>query len=199
LLEGDYRDLENDLGASPKSIFVSLYTDQAFFDVTQAPAWSAALNDGKIRVPLSGIKSVTPELARVLRHELTHSFVSQIAHNRAPQWLNEGIAEVEEGTTTRAFGSRLASLYASGHQLPLNMLEGSFESLSTSEASVAYAESVATVEFLRATYGISDVARILKRVGEGQSIESALRSTIHVGYAELEAEVTDYLKKAYGA
>ena len=149
LLENDYRDLENDLGASPKNIFVSLYTDQAFFDVTQAPAWSAALNDGKIRVPISGMKGVTPELARVLRHELTHSFVSQIAHNRAPQWLNEGIAEVEEGTTTRAFGSRLALLYSSGHQLPLNLLEGSFESLSTGEASVAYAESVAAVEFVR--------------------------------------------------
>ena len=199
LLENDYRDLENDLGASPKNIFVSLYTDQAFFDVTQAPAWSAALNDGKIRVPISGMKGVTPELARVLRHELTHSFVSQIAHNRAPQWLNEGIAEVEEGTTTRAFGSRLALLYSSGHQLPLNLLEGSFESLSTGEASVAYAESVAAVEFVRTTYGMSDIARILKRIGEGQSIETALRGTIHVGYAELEADVTGYLKKTYGA
>jgi tetratricopeptide (TPR) repeat protein len=199
LLEDDYRDLQNDLGASPKNIFVSLYTDQAFFDVTQAPAWSAALNDGKIRVPISGIKAVTPELARVLRHELTHSFVSQIAHNRAPQWLNEGIAEVEEGTTTRAFGSRLALLYSTGHQLPLNLLEGSFESLSSGEASVAYAESVATVEFVRTTYGMSDVARILKRIGEGQSVETALRSTIHVGYAELEADVTGYLKKTYGA
>jgi tetratricopeptide (TPR) repeat protein len=199
LLENDYRDLENDLGASPKNIFVSLYTDQAFFDVTQAPAWSAALNDGKIRVPISGMKAVTPDLARVLRHELTHSFVGQISHNRAPQWLNEGIAEIEEGTTARAFGSRLALLYSSGHQLPLNMLEGSFESLSTGEASVAYAESVAAVEFVRATYGMSDLARILKRLGEGQSIETALRSTIHGGYAELEADVTSYLKKTYGA
>jgi tetratricopeptide (TPR) repeat protein len=199
LLENDYRDLENDLGASPKNIFVSLYTDQAFFDVTQAPAWSAALNDGKIRVPISGMKAVTPDLARVLRHELTHSFVAQISHNRTPQWLNEGIAEIEEGTTTRAFGSRLALLYSSGHQLPLNMLEGSFESLSTGEASVAYAESVAAVEFVRATYGMSDLARILKRLGEGQSIETALRSTIHGGYAELEADVTSYLKKTYGA
>jgi tetratricopeptide (TPR) repeat protein len=197
-LEDDYRDLQNDLGGSPRNIFVSLYTDQAFFDVTQAPMWSAALNDGKIRIPISGIGSVTPNLARVLRHELTHSFVQQITHGHAPQWLNEGIAEMEEGLTTAAFGSRLAALYGAGHQVPLSQLEGNFNSYSSVEASVAYAEGLAAVEYIRNTYGVGDLARILQRLGEGQSIESALRSTIHVGYGELENEITAYLKKNYG-
>jgi tetratricopeptide (TPR) repeat protein len=197
-LEADYRDLQNDLGASPRNVFVSLYTDQEFFDVTRAPAWSAALNDGKIRVPVSGVRSMTPELATVLRHELTHSFIQQIAHGRAPQWLNEGVAEMEGGHTTAPFGSRLAALYASGNQIPLNQLEGNFTSLSPAEAMVVYAESVAAVEYIRNTYGMSDVARLLQRVGEGQPIESALRSTIHGGYAELEREIGAYLKKNYG-
>jgi tetratricopeptide (TPR) repeat protein len=198
-LEDKYKDLQNDLGASPKNIFVSLYTDQAFFDVTQAPAWSAALNDGKIRVPTSGITSMTPDLSRVLRHELTHSFIRQIAHGRIPQWINEGIAELEEGLSTAAFGSRLSALYSSGHQIPLNLLEGNFDAFSADEATVAYAESLAAVEYIRNTYGMADLARILQRLGEGQSIESALRSTIHGGYAELETEMTSYLRKKYGA
>jgi tetratricopeptide (TPR) repeat protein len=198
-LEDDYNDLQNDLGGSPKNIFVSLYTDQAFFDVTQAPAWSSALNDGKIRVPISGIKSVTPELARVLRHELTHSFIQQITHGRTPQWLNEGIAELEQGLTTSAFGGRLAALYVSGRQIPLNQLEGRFDSYEVGEASVAYAEGLAAAEYIRTTYGMDELARILQRLGQGQSIESALRSTVHAGYAELENEITAYLKKNYGA
>lgn len=197
-LEESYNKLQSDLGASPRNIDVSLYTDQAFFDVTQAPAWSAALNDGKIRIPISGVSTVTPELAGVLRHELTHSFVAQITHGRAPQWLNEGIAELEQGASTSSFGAKLAAVYSSGHQVPLNMLEGNFESLDQSEALVAYAESLAAVEYISSTYGISDVARILGRLGDGQPIESALRSTIHGGYRELDAEVTDYLKKNYG-
>ncbi|HET7872650.1 MAG TPA: peptidase MA family metallohydrolase [Terriglobales bacterium] len=197
-LEAGYRDLQNDLNAAPRNIFVSLYTDRAFFDVTQAPAWSAALNDGKIRIPISGIQSVTPELARVLRHELTHSFVAQITHGRVPQWLNEGIAELEQGVSTTAFGPRLAALYSAGHQIPLNQLEGNFESYSSGEASVAYAEALAAVEYIRRTYGMADVARLLQRLGEGQSIESALRSTIHGGYAELESAMTEYLKRNYG-
>src|SRR5262249_15636871 len=185
-------------GGSPKNVFVSLYTDQAFFDVTQAPTWSAALNDGKIRLPISGVSSMTPQLARILRHELTHSFIQQITHGRAPQWLNEGIAEMEQGATTSAFGTRLAALYSSGHQIPLNQLEGNFDSFGSGEASVAYAEGLAAVEYIRSTYGINDLARILQRLGEGQSIESAMRSTIHGGYAELEAEMTAYLRKNYG-
>lgn len=197
-LEASYKKLQSDLGASPRNIDVSLYTDQAFFDVTQAPAWSAALNDGKIRIPISGVSTVTPELASVLRHELTHSFVAQITHGRAPQWLNEGIAELEQGASTSSFGARLAAVYSSGHQVPLNMLESNFESLDRSEAMVAYAESLAAVEYISSTYGISDVARILERLGDGQPIESALRSTIHAGYRELDAELTGYLKNTYG-
>jgi hypothetical protein len=198
-LESGYRVLANDLGATPRNIYVSLYTDQAFFDVTHAAAWTSALNDGKIRIPISGVKSVTPEMASVLRHELTHSFVAQITHGRAPGWLNEGIAELEQGLSTGAFGPRLAALYASGRQVPLNQLEGEFQGYSSSEASVAYAESLAAVEYIRATYGMSDLARLLQRLGEGQSVESALRSTVHAGYAELETEITSYLKKNYGS
>lgn len=197
-LESDYRALANDLGASPKNIYVSLYTDEAFFDVTHAAAWTSALNDGKIRIPISGVKAVTPEMASVLRHELTHSFVAQITHGRAPGWLNEGIAELEQGMSTGAFGPRLAALYASGRQVPLNQLEGEFQGYSSAEASVAYAESLAAVEYIRATYGMGDLARLLQRLGEGQSVESALRSTVHAGYAELETEITSYLKKIYG-
>jgi hypothetical protein len=198
-LESDYRDLSNDLGASPRNIYVSLYTDEAFFDVTHAAAWTAALNDGKIRIPISGIKAVTPEMASVLRHELTHSFVAQITHNRAPVWLNEGVAQLEQGSNTGAIGPRLAALYASGRQIPLNQLEGGFQDYSSAEASVAYAESLAAVEYIRATYGLSDLARLLQRLGEGQSVESALRSTVHGGYADLETEITNYLRKNYGS
>lgn len=198
-LEQDYNGLSRDLNAMPGNIVISLYTDQAFFDVTQAAAWTAALNDGKIRIPISGVNSVTPELARVLRHELTHSFIAQITHGRAPTWLHEGIAELEEGRSTTEIGPRLAALYATGRQVPLSQLEAGFQGYSTAEAAVAYAESLAAVEYIRNTYGLSDLARLLQRLGEGQSVESALRSTIHGGYAELETEITAYLKKSYGA
>ena len=197
-LENDYRDLESELGAAPKTIYVSLYTDQAYFDITQAPSWTGALNDGKIRVPISGVESMTPQLASVLRHELTHSFIHQMAPGRVPRWLNEGIAQLEEGRTTAAFGSRLAAVYSSGHQIPLSQLEGDYSGYSSDEAAVAYAEALAAAEYIRNTWGMSDLARIVQRLGDGQSVEAAMRNTIHGGYAELENEITAYLRKNYG-
>jgi len=199
VLETQYNTLQNDLGVTPRySIAVSLYTEQAFFDVTQAPAWTAALNDGKIRIPVSGLTVMTPELTRVLRHELTHSFIAQVTHGNVPQWLNEGIAQLEEPATTSHVGTRLAAVYASGNQIRLNQLEGSFQSYSAPEAMVAYAEALAAAECIRTNYGVGDLARILQRLGEGQPIESALRNTIHGGYAQFEGELADYLKRNYG-
>lgn len=199
VLEEQYSALQNDLGAAPRSsISVSLYTHEEFFDVTRAPAWSAALNDGKIRVPVSGMTAVTPALTRVLRHELTHSFTSQITHGHVPEWLDEGIAQLEEPRSSANLGPRLAMLYSSGNQVPLNHLEKSFQTFSTDEAAVAYAESLAAAECIRANYGMSDLARILQRLGAGDSVESALRNTIHGGYAQLESDIKEYLRRSYG-
>lgn len=199
VLESQYNNLQNDLGASPRdSISVSLYTSQEFFDVTHAPAWTSALNDGKLRIPISGLTSVTPELGRVLRHELTHSFISQITHEHVPDWLGEGIAQLEEPLSTSRMGRQLAALYASGNQVPLNQLEGSFLNYNSDQAAVAYAESLAAAECIREKYGMGDIARLLQRLGEGEAIESAMRNTIHEGYAQFEAELSDYLKSKYG-
>ena len=198
-LEAHYNTLQRDLGVAPqRNVSVALYTQETFFDVTQAPAWSAALNDGKIRVPVSGLSNVTPALARVLHHELTHSFIAQITHGHVPQWLNEGLAQLEEPRSTAPVGARLAALYASGHQVPLNQLEASFQSYGQEEASVAYAESLAAVECIRVNHGMSNLAQLLQRLGNGESVESALRDSIHGGYAQLEGEIAEYLKRNYG-
>lgn len=198
-LDSDYDELVRDLGYSPhNNIAVALYTQQAFFDVTRAPSWSGAINDGKLRLPISGVQSVTPELARVLKHELTHSFVSQMSSNRCPTWLNEGVAQIEEGKSSGANGRPLARLFAAGNEIPFNVLEGSFMSFDTAQATVAYAESLAATEYIRDAYGMSEIARILQLLSQGSSTEAALRATIHSGYHQLRDEMTSQLKERYG-
>ena len=198
-LETAYNDLSQQLGVSPReNISVFLFTDQAFFDVTQAPSWSAALNDGKLRIPIRGLDTVTPELARVLKHELAHSFINQISHGRCPQWLHEGLAQVLEPRTLGGAGRKVGQLFAANREIPLNMLEGSFAQFSSLEASLAYAESLAAGEYINETYGMSDFRRILERLGEGSSVEVALRSTIHADYGRLQADLGKFLVTKYG-
>jgi tetratricopeptide (TPR) repeat protein len=198
-LDSDYDSLSGDLGYSPRnSIAVTLYTQQAFFDVTRAPSWSGAVNDGKLRIPISGMTSITPELGRVLKHELAHSFISQMSSNRCPTWLNEGIAQMEEGKSSAENGRQLAQLFASGNEVPFNALEGSFMSFSPAQATVAYAESLAAAEYIRDAYGIGEITRILELLSHGSSTEAALRATVHSDYRQLQDEVTRSLKEKYG-
>ncbi|MBZ5665943.1 MAG: hypothetical protein LAO30_15180 [Acidobacteriia bacterium] len=198
-LDSEYDDLVRDLGYSPhNNIAVTLYTQQTFFDVTRAPSWSGAINDGKLRIPVSGVNSVTPELARILKHELTHSFVSQMSSNRCPTWLNEGIAQMEEGKSAASSGHQLAQLFGAGAEIPFNVLEGSFMNFSAPEATVAYAESLAAAEYIRDAYGMSEVARILERLSQGSSTEAALRAIVHADYRQLRDEMSRQLKEKYG-
>ncbi len=198
-LESEYDDLVRELGIAPRSsIAVVLYTDQTFFDVTQAPSWTGAVNDGKLRIPVQGLSSVTPELARVLKHELAHSFINQLSAGRCPQWLNEGIAQAVEPKLLSSNGHRLAELYRTEHEIPFNAMEGSFMRFSGMEAALAYDESLAAVQYINDTYGMSDLQRILEKLGQGSSTEAALRGTIHSDYRQLDDEVGKYLISKYG-
>jgi tetratricopeptide (TPR) repeat protein len=198
-LESDYDDLARDLGNPPHDdISVTLYTEQAFFDVTHAPTWSGAVNDGKLRIPVSGLSTVTPELARVLKHELAHSFINQLSGGRCPQWLHEGIAQFLEPKSLGGDGHQLALLFKAQQNIPLNALEGSFMNFSGGAAAVAYAESLAAVTYINDTYGMSDVQRILQMLGQGSSTEAAMRATIHSGYGQLEIDLAKYLSDRFG-
>ncbi|HEY4054108.1 MAG TPA: tetratricopeptide repeat protein [Terriglobales bacterium] len=193
-LESAYQDLAHEFGAEQRlTIQVVLYTNQAFFDVTRAPAWMGALNDGKLRIPLQGLDSVTPELARVLRHELTHSFVNSVTLGRCPEWLNEGIAQMLEPQSLGSRAADLAQLYQGEHEIPLNSLEHGYASFNGVEARLAYDEALASAEYIRNHYGMSDMLQVLQHLGQGDSVESSLRAVLHTDYAHLEDEIRGYV------
>ena len=69
---------------------------------------------------------------------------------------------------------------------------------SGAEATLAYDESLAAVQYISETYGTSDLQRILERIGQGSSTEAALRATIHSDYGQLESDLARYLADRYG-
>lgn len=57
MLEDAYRNVGLKLNYYPsETVTVILYSDRDFFDVTHAPSWAGGLFDGKIRIPVKGIK-----------------------------------------------------------------------------------------------------------------------------------------------
>src|SRR5437660_4343808 len=100
-MENQYQDLGRQLSYEPaENIIVILYTQKEFMDITEAPSWAGALNDGKLRIPIGGLSVINPEVERVLKHELTHSFVASLGAGRCPTWLNEGLAQIMESRSS---------------------------------------------------------------------------------------------------
>jgi tetratricopeptide (TPR) repeat protein len=189
-LEAEYNELANQFGFAPRdNLAVIVYNNRAFTSVTEAPAWADGMNDGKLRIATQNMETLTPEVAGVLKHELSHSFIGQATHDRCPQWLNEGIAQVVQGRTTQDFGRLLPALYQQNKAIPLAALEGSFGRLSGAAATVAYGESLAAADLIQRTYGFGDLVRILQRIGSGMSTEQAIRATIHSSYSDLDDQI----------
>jgi hypothetical protein len=132
-----------------------------------------------------------------LKHELTHSFVEQKSHGRAPTWLQEGIAQWMEGRRSSSTAGALVEAAAQGEAPPLATMEGSWMSLSGNSASLAYAWSLAVVESIIDAGGVSDVSRLLDRIATSSSSEAAVQETLHSNYVGLNEQTVAYLKRAY--
>jgi tetratricopeptide (TPR) repeat protein len=209
-LERHFSAIESELNFTPpESIGVILYTQDAFSDITKAPAWAGALNDGRIRVPVQGLASVDSELSRVLKHELTHSFIAQKTRSacmglaascriHAPTWIQEGLAQWMEGQRSGEDASALLQIYSGGHAIPLSRLEGSWLNMSGDAARYAYAWALANIEYIVQADGMGDVERILDRIGAGMATESAVREVLHSDYNDVMQSTAEYLRKTYG-
>jgi tetratricopeptide (TPR) repeat protein len=196
-LEDDYRDLEGQLNYEPtENIVVILYTQKEFVDITEAPSWAGAINDGKLRIPIGGVTSLTPELGRVLKHELTHSFLNSLAHGYCPVWLNEGLAQMMEPRSASMYATRLATLFQARKEIPFAVLEHPFLRFSPLQAEVAYAESLSAVEYLHNRYGMGEILRMLQSISSGVGPEQALKNSTGMDYSVLEQRMGEYLASA---
>jgi hypothetical protein len=197
-LEVHFIAIEEELRFSPPDpIGVILYTRQTFADLTHAPDWVGALNDGRIRVPVQGLTNMTPDLSRVLKHELTHSFVQQKTHGRAPTWLQEGLAQWMEGLRSGQNAGPLVQAYEAKQAVALGELEGSWLKFTSEKGGYAYAWALAIVETIVQTTGMNDIEGVLERIAAGESPESALRNVLHSDYNDLAISTIEYLRKNY--
>ncbi|HEV2385893.1 MAG TPA: tetratricopeptide repeat protein [Candidatus Acidoferrales bacterium] len=198
-LEEDF----NDIGATlsytpPEPIGVVLYTNRQFEDVTQAPSWADGMNDGRIRVPVQGMTAVNGELAHVLKHELTHSFVRQMTRSHCPTWLQEGVAQWMEGKRSAGNARVLVEMYDQKRYIPLRYLEGGWMRFNPVQAVVAYAWSLAAVETIVANYDVWGLQRLLAHLTEEGTVDGALKAAMQTDYPDLDRQTADYLRRTYG-
>jgi hypothetical protein len=176
---------------------VVLYTSQQFSDITRAPSWVGALNDGRIRVPVDGLSGMTDALSHVLKHELTHSFITQKTRGRCPVWLQEGVAQYEEGRRSAGAAKALLYEYDQHMDLSLGSYEGSWLNLTPDAAAEAYEWSLAAVEAMVDAGGLRGISSVLDEIAADSTTEDALRDVLGMDYDQLAAATADYLRRTY--
>lgn len=189
-----YAEYAKRLGFSPEDpVTVVLQTGEGFQDA-RVPEWAAGLNDGTIRVPVRGLDRPTPGLLAVLRHELAHSFIAARTGGNCPTWLQEGISQWLEGGDPAREDAVMAAAARAGLLLPLLTLEAPFQSLSTADASLAYAESLSAVAHMLRRSGEAGVVRLIAALGDRLPSEEALPVALALSYPEFQKTWEEYLR-----
>jgi tetratricopeptide (TPR) repeat protein len=170
----------------PNPITVVLYTTEQFRDITRLPAWTAAVYDGRIRVPIRGALEQIDELDRVLAHELVHAMVAMLGGRNVPVWVNEGLATVFEPAGTDEAETVLSRTQA---RPPLQQLHGSFFALSGPDARVAYAFSARAVRRMIELRGTPAVVELLRDLARGAEFAPAFHLRIAMRYEDFQAMV----------
>ena len=173
-LEASYRELTDLLRHAPaQPITVLLYPKQTFRSVTQTTESVAGLYDGKIRVPLGGLRALDTAARAVLTHELAHAIVHAKTRGTCPRWLHEGIAQRAEGRRRGRWDpAPLVSRIARG-RLDLDGRDFSYEG----------ARSL--LAWLEDDRGFHAVVEVLDRLGGGEPLDRALADVYGEGLHDL--------------
>jgi tetratricopeptide (TPR) repeat protein len=193
-LETNYRQLSNNLfEQGPETITVVIYPDKSYFDITQAPRWSGAINDGKIRIPTKGLDGISDQVRAVLTHELVHSFIGQISRGDCPTWFNEGVAQMQEGRSADSNRQWLKTAARQNQLAPLQRLRGPFSQLSSEAAQMAYAEGLSAVEYLISQKGTGILRNIFGLMAQNYNFENAFKTATGKPLGDFEKSWVEFL------
>jgi hypothetical protein len=172
-LERHYATLASTLDHQPgAAVPVILFSREAFYDASGAPAWSGGVYDnidGRIRIPIGGLTaSLSPDLDAVLIHEVTHAFVADRTLGRAPREIHEGLAQYMEG-------KRVASELDAEHLTAL--ADGRIGGVPG-----FYLEALAFVEYLMGLRGQGGMNDLLRLIGEKGDVDDAFRDVHGMDY-----------------
>lgn len=168
-----------ELGHFPEArVPVGIYKRDDFKAVTDSPDWAGGFYDGKIRLPFGILKEITPLMRGVLFHEYAHVVIFDLTRGNCPLWLNEGIAEM---FARQQYNRPMAEFGRAARKqsfADFRKLESSFNSLSTTDAGLAYQQSYALVNYMVTTYGWHRIKQLLVALGKGMAIDEAISQTL---------------------
>ncbi len=203
-LEDAHASVGEGLGATPaEPMGVMLYGKAAYLRAHRHrfSFQTVGFFDGRIHV----VSAAHPagELRALLFHEYTHAVFREQTGGDRPYWLNEGLAELSERASrgqrplTRSERSSLRSRIDEGSWIPLSRISDSFSGLENVDARAAYLIAAASAHWIQQRTDQAERGRLLTRMGEGASHDSALIEVLGLGTDEVDAAVRRWIRAEF--
>jgi tetratricopeptide (TPR) repeat protein len=189
------------LGTYPKNrVPVVIYPSTSKYRAASAaPSWTAAVYNGKIRVPTGDLtKADDGHLDRILAHEFAHYLIERLAGKGAPAWLQEGLAQHVEAdgeppSWVPEYTRRVLRNYRD-KPFPVTMkqLEGGFHGVQGDGVQAAYAVSYYAMGVLLEEAGRFRVENLMGALKRGMEPEGALKLECFMDYSQLDQKWRDF-------
>lgn len=168
-------------------------------DSRQVPRWvtgfAVSQADRIVLLPQRLPSYPDSSLADLFRHEVAHIFIARAAGNRpVPRWFNEGLAVIAGSPWGLNDRSRLAVSVLRGGRVSTAALDAEF-ARGRGDVRRAYSLSAALVRDLLRRHGTDAGARILSRIAEGKSFETAFEEV--TGSSLLSAETSFWRRHTF--
>jgi tetratricopeptide (TPR) repeat protein len=192
ILRAAYRAIGQEFGYFFRhTVVVLLYDTEEFHELSGVPHWSEGIYDGKIRLPAYQKGFTQRDIEKIIRHELTHTFIAEMSQNRCPLWLTEGLAEYQEAKVEpkdlRVFEAavRTNTLY------PLEILFSKGQATAMKdplEVVLFYDQSYHWVKHLVERYGMFRVKQIVEAFAKGKDSFEAIEEVLGIPLAQVEKQ-----------
>lgn len=172
----------------PFETSVRLLEQKSFYALTGAPSWTNAMfYRGQIVIPLSTTEPIDYEnIYRSVRHEFTHAVNGALTRGRCIGWLDEGLAQLEEGPENPLLLQALRDWVRSNRPVPFRLLQGGFTKLDATMVPAAYAQSLVAANSVVRGFGYSKIRRYFDALHEGIDKADAFRESFGISEAVFE-------------
>lgn len=150
-------------------------------------AWHEANYNGSLQLPLELARMERAYFVDVLTHELAHHMVHLQAHNRVPQWFNEGVAQL--AASPAGDDAAMKAAIAGGTLFKLAQLSRAIApDGDPGRTGATYAQAYSVVKALTERFGFKIVNDLLSDMQEGSNFETAFQSRTGLTVANFERD-----------
>jgi tetratricopeptide (TPR) repeat protein len=136
-------------------------------------------------------------LARVLKHEFTHTVTLAATHNRIPHWFTEGLAVYEEDSPrSYDWAEGLADVVRRDRLFTLESIDWGFiRPKRPSDRQMAYAQSEWMVEYIVERFGYDAIQKMIKLFRDGKTQPETLRELFNLETTGFDSDFTGWARR----